>query len=261
MVRDGVTSRDLRLLREIVAAPTTPDSADPLPDSAMQALATVIACDDISFQVMDPVRETTWCQTWTKTDADADTDAADDGDDAGELERLFWAGFWECRACSYPQLTGDFETVTRLSDHYSRHRFSRLAMSDYFAVAGVRHEVMVPLPPVGRLDRRLLLFRCDGSDFTDREVLLLTLLRPHLHTLDLRRRRARQGCSPLTGRQTEILRLVAVGMTNAQIARALVLSEATVGKHLEHIYDRLQVSSRTAAVTALDHPLAGPASA
>jgi DNA-binding CsgD family transcriptional regulator len=251
MARDGVTSRDLRLLREIVAAPTTPESGDLLPDSAMQALAAVIACDDISFQVMDPVRETTWCQTWADVEADVDD----------QLERLFWAGFWQCRACSYPQLTGDCETVTRLSDHFSRNEFSRLAMSDYFAIAGVRHEVMVPLPAAGRLDRRLLMFRCDGTDFTDREVLLLTLLRPHLHTLDLRQRRAREGCSPLTPRQTEILRLVAVGMTNAQIARALVLSEATVGKHLEHIYDRLQVSSRTAAVTALDHTLAGPVSA
>jgi DNA-binding CsgD family transcriptional regulator len=259
MARDGVTSRDLRLLREIVAAPTTSDSADLLPDSALQALAAVIACDDITFQVMDPVRETTWCQTWSA--ADGDDQAGDQAGDGDELDRLFWAGFWECRACSYPQLTGDCETVTRLSDHYSRTRFSRLVMSDYFATAGVRHEVMVPLPPAGGLDRRLLLFRGDGTDFTDREVLLLALLRPHLHALDLRRRRSREGGSPLTRRQTEILRLVAVGMTNAQIARALVLSEATVGKHLEHIYDRLHVSSRTAAVSALDHTLAGPASA
>ena len=255
MARDGVTSRELRLLREIVAAPTTSDSADLLPASALQALAAVVACDDITFQVMDPVRETTWCQTWSTADGD---DRAGDGD---ELDSLFWAGFWECRACSYPQLTGDCETVTRPSDHYSRARFSRLVMSDYFAIAGVRHEVMVPLPQAGGLDRRLLLFRGDGTDFTDREVLLLALLRPHLHALDLRRRRSREGGSSLTRRQTEILRLVAVGMTNAQIARALVLSEATVGKHLEHIYDRLQVSSRTAAVTALDHTLAGPASA
>jgi DNA-binding NarL/FixJ family response regulator len=45
------------------------------------------------------------------------------------------------------------------------------------------------------------------------------------------------------------LRLVAAGHTNTQIARRLGISEATVRTHLENIYGRLQVSSRTAAVT------------
>jgi DNA-binding NarL/FixJ family response regulator len=46
-----------------------------------------------------------------------------------------------------------------------------------------------------------------------------------------------------------LLRLVAAGYTNAQIGRRLGVSEGTVRKHLENIYARLQVSSRTAAVT------------
>ena len=45
-----------------------------------------------------------------------------------------------------------------------------------------------------------------------------------------------------------LLRLVADGHTNAQIARRLGLSEGTVRTHLVNIYSRLQVSSRTAAV-------------
>ncbi len=52
-----------------------------------------------------------------------------------------------------------------------------------------------------------------------------------------------------TPRQTDLLRLVAAGHTNAQIARRLGLSEGTVRTHLENIYSRLQVSSRAAAVT------------
>jgi DNA-binding NarL/FixJ family response regulator len=43
--------------------------------------------------------------------------------------------------------------------------------------------------------------------------------------------------------------LVAAGHTNTQIARRLGLSEGTVRTHLVNIYGRLQVSSRTAAVT------------
>jgi DNA-binding NarL/FixJ family response regulator len=42
---------------------------------------------------------------------------------------------------------------------------------------------------------------------------------------------------------------VAAGHTNAQIARRLSVTEGTVRKHLENIYARLHVSSRTAAVT------------
>jgi DNA-binding NarL/FixJ family response regulator len=53
----------------------------------------------------------------------------------------------------------------------------------------------------------------------------------------------------LTPRQTGLLQLVAAGRTNAQIARRLGISEGTVRTHLENIYERLHVSSRTAAVT------------
>jgi DNA-binding NarL/FixJ family response regulator len=52
----------------------------------------------------------------------------------------------------------------------------------------------------------------------------------------------------LTQRQLELLRLVAEGRTNSQIARRLDISEGTVRKHLENIYQRLDVTSRTAAV-------------
>jgi DNA-binding NarL/FixJ family response regulator len=78
---------------------------------------------------------------------------------------------------------------------------------------------------------------------------VLTLLRPHLAQAYLDAERRRHPVPRLTPRQTTLLRLVAAGHTNAQIARRLGLSEGTVRTHLENIYERLQVSSRTAAVT------------
>lgn len=51
----------------------------------------------------------------------------------------------------------------------------------------------------------------------------------------------------LTERQLEVLRLVAQGMTNRQIAARLVLSDHTIHRHLANIYTRLGVASRTAA--------------
>ncbi len=54
----------------------------------------------------------------------------------------------------------------------------------------------------------------------------------------------------LSGRELEVLSAVARGQSNKQIARALRLSEATVKTHLLHIYAKLEVGDRTAAVTA-----------
>jgi DNA-binding NarL/FixJ family response regulator len=74
-------------------------------------------------------------------------------------------------------------------------------------------------------------------------------LRPHLHQAYLDAERRRHPVPRLTPRQTDLLHLVAVGHTNTQITRRLGISEGTVRTHLENIYERLNVSSRTAAVT------------
>ncbi|MBE1576492.1 response regulator [Amycolatopsis roodepoortensis] len=55
--------------------------------------------------------------------------------------------------------------------------------------------------------------------------------------------------SPLSAREIEVLRLVARGSTNAEIGRALHISEATVKTHLLRVFGKLDVSDRTAAVT------------
>jgi DNA-binding NarL/FixJ family response regulator len=53
----------------------------------------------------------------------------------------------------------------------------------------------------------------------------------------------------LSGREIEVLELVARGGSNKELARELHLSEATVKSHLIHIFDKLGVADRTAAVT------------
>ncbi|HEY6932320.1 MAG TPA: LuxR C-terminal-related transcriptional regulator [Marmoricola sp.] len=61
----------------------------------------------------------------------------------------------------------------------------------------------------------------------------------------------------LTAREVEVLRLVATGRTNPEIAAALVLSEKTVARHLSNIFTKIEVSSRTAAAAfAFEHGLA-----
>jgi DNA-binding NarL/FixJ family response regulator len=54
---------------------------------------------------------------------------------------------------------------------------------------------------------------------------------------------------PLTEREQEILQLIAKGVSNSEAAQILKLSKATIRTHLEHIYQKLEVTNRVEAVT------------
>lgn len=68
------------------------------------------------------------------------------------------------------------------------------------------------------------------------------------HVADRLMGRMRDPVRTLTAREAEVLRLVADGLTNRDIARRLTLTEATVKSHLVHVFTKLDVGSRTAAV-------------
>ncbi len=60
----------------------------------------------------------------------------------------------------------------------------------------------------------------------------------------------------LTARELEVLRLVAAGRSNREIAAELVISERTVARHVQNIFAKLRISSRTAATAfAFEHDL------
>jgi putative nucleotidyltransferase with HDIG domain len=60
----------------------------------------------------------------------------------------------------------------------------------------------------------------------------------------------------LTERQVEVLRLVARGLSNPEIARSLVISRRTAERHVQDIYSKIGVSSRAgAALFAMEHDL------
>jgi len=83
-----------------------------------------------------------------------------------------------------------------------------------------------------------------------------------LHTLPsekplLSRRTTSEKCDGLTEREIEILHSVAQGLTDAQVAERLVISPRTVHSHLNSIYSKLGISSRSAATRyAIEHDLA-----
>ena len=71
-----------------------------------------------------------------------------------------------------------------------------------------------------------------------------------------RRREALAGPAALTAREVEVLVLLARGLSNKQIAERLVITPKTAGNHVEHIYAKIDASSRAAAAMfAVQHGL------
>lgn len=151
---------------------------------------------------------------------------------------------------SYPlrdiDLAGSPEPL-RITDVTSRRDFRR---SPFYALvarpSGIEHELKLWLPaPLGHA-RFIEFARGPGPNFDERDRAFLSLLRPHL--AKVRERRVQVAC--LTERELEVLQLVAQGLTNREIARELFIAPATVRTHLEHVFEKLGVRSRTAAVRA-----------
>ena len=235
-----VSEQDLRTLLGIVTDHRSDLPSAGLPLSLLAELTDQIRCDDLQFLGQDTPCQTEWFGQYLPV---ADAGATDD-----ELQ-LYWELYWDS-VCSYPDQPGDVRSVTKVSDFYSARQWHSTAMySELFRPSGIEHEMLLCLPAGPLRTIRLLLGRGPGPDFSERDRDLLTLLRPHLHQAYLDAERRRRPAPQLTPRHWELLRLVAAGHTNAQIARRLDVTEKTVGKHLENIYTRLQVSSRTAAVT------------
>ena len=74
---------------------------------------------------------------------------------------------------------------------------------------------------------------------------------------EVSRRTTTRAEGPLTARETDVIRLVATGMTNRAIGNELFVSEKTVSRHLSNIFAKLGLASRAAATAyAYEHGLA-----
>lgn len=153
----------------------------------------------------------------------------------------------------------------RLSDLQSARECDRSALfGDYYRRIGLEHAIAVLLFQDDSTLVSIVLNRC-GLDFGERDRERLELLRPHLAFLYAHACRSanapvdgvpvplapvRPDPAPkgLTAREREVLRWLACGKTDADIAAMLSISPRTVHKHLEHIYVKLGVETRTAAV-------------
>ena len=140
----------------------------------------------------------------------------------------------------------------KLSDFLTGRRLQRnLFYASIMRPGGLEHELKVWLPAPNGIYRGFFLVRSRRQqDFDERDRALLAFVRPHLARIRARWER-RHRPPILTKRESEVVGLVAEGLTNGEIAARLVLSPATVRKHLENVFEKLGVHTRTAAVARL----------
>jgi DNA-binding CsgD family transcriptional regulator len=230
------------------------EGTTPFPPQVLAGLRQVVRCDAVSYREWSPQEQ---LESWL---------AADEP----EAIRRVWRAYLQVRHDD--PLRGGAWDGGPLPD---RERVGRaLAISDFindreFRRGGLHAEICKPLGvravmkvflPTGGATGASLIFDTTRSRFTDSDRLAVQRLIPHL--VQLRRNAharkaylalldstasARTRLQRLTARERVVLARVAAGETNAMIAQGLFISPGTVRKHLEHIFDKLEVRTRTQA--------------
>jgi DNA-binding CsgD family transcriptional regulator len=151
----------------------------------------------------------------------------------------------------------------RISDLVPAAEFQRSALfNDYYRPIRIDHAMAAPIH-VDRTHLVSFVFNRAKRDFADRDRACLEAIRPHLGSLyrlsrEMDSARAAWGVPPavqnppggeaLTDREREVLQWLSSGKTDRDIAQILAISPRTVHKHLQRIYEKLGVETRTAAV-------------
>ena len=238
-MRNGTISRrDVHALLDVVASAVATNEPTPFPAHVVEELMRLIGADRagyVEYRVGDPPNL-----------HDIELPRVDQGDLWQSVGHVI--ATWVLR----DRLGRRRPAVRAVSDRLTRRErrenpFHRLVSEPL----GVADELKIWLPaPDG--EARLFWFCRDRTrrDFGARERELGRLIAPHFaqHRADWEARRRPAG---LTEREAEILELVAQGLTNGEIADALTISGGTVRKHLENIYGKLGVHTRTAAAALL----------
>jgi DNA-binding CsgD family transcriptional regulator len=173
--------------------------------------------------------------------------------------KVFEAYLHEHPLLIHYRLTGSTDPV-RISDFLTRERFRRLGLySEFYRHIPVEDQIAFTLPPAADDQIIAIALNRADQDFTDADRDVLSALSvPLSNSLARARRRDRaqalittttpDGLGGLTDRESQVLQLAAQGRTNRAIAHAIGVSPRTIAKHLEHIYRKLGVTGRAAAV-------------
>jgi LuxR family maltose regulon positive regulatory protein len=111
---------------------------------------------------------------------------------------------------------------------------------------GELRSMVADLGVANYLDKLLAAFESSPVTMIDQGVVLPST--PPPPTVLIQKSAVRQFIEPLSAREREVLQLIAAGLTNGEIARKLVITVGTVKSHINHIFSKLAVQSRTQAV-------------
>ena len=175
---------------------------------------------------------------------------------AAELEARVRAYLWQHPVLEH--LRGrPRNVVMQPTDLISQRQFRRTDLyAQCFRPAGMEYQIAAGLSWPGRVGG-FAVNRPRPRNFTAREVALVQHLRPHVErafAAALRAAAPPPAMEGLTPRQGEVLRWLGVGKRNAEIATILGISSRTVEKHVEQVFDKLGVETRSAAAATLAAP-------
>jgi len=233
-----ISARETAALLELVHDGADEAGTEPFPSSVLSALERLIPSDacvgyqeaDVAgpFQVVELI-EVVGEPLSPKGEA--------------AVQTFGWQNPMHCR------LHASDDRVLRLSDILTRRQRRTLAYNTIvWRAHGIDDALRLWLPAARGRSRSIYLER-GGKNYTNREVTLLSLLRPHLLRMraNAAARRRFDRHRGLTPREAEVLGWVAHGKTNGEVARLLFISPHTVRKHIENIFEKLDVRTRTAA--------------
>jgi DNA-binding CsgD family transcriptional regulator len=333
-----LSARDVSALLTFVGE--LKDLDDPLafPPRVLADLRRLIPADEVGYSELNPTERASILQVW-HADGDEDVFWGVD-DEEHELDELWWRLRPTHPVCGYRTTSENWTQPLKVSDFATLPAFRRTPIYDAFYRGELDYWLDVGLPATATKTRVFIFARKGGRDFTERDRLVLELLRSQLEARAAAAETAAQAaaalaiveepaseeartvvlCSArgtiefashtsrallarfagvdngrlptallappavvlargserltirtaksgelrvlllerhdtrldrLTRREREILDRVARGQTNAEIALELRIATATVAKHLEHAYGKLDVSSRTAVAARL----------
>ena len=238
-----ISESDYRRMLDVLREAGDVEGGEPFPQPVLVALRRLVPCDVVAYH--------------EQLNGAGDAEIVWTGEPLGpmmseirEAHRRYW---------SESPLTPVYG-ARKYSDFLSRRAFHRLGLyQEVSRPLGVEHMIRLWLDPRGAAMARLEFDR-GGRDFRERDRVVLDLLLPHLEQFR-RKAAARRGvvaqavngaaAELITPRELEVLKLVAEGKTNAEVAQLLWISPGTTRKHLENAFDKLGVHTRTAAVAAL----------
>jgi DNA-binding CsgD family transcriptional regulator len=219
---------------DVVTAADASGAAQPLGPEVLEALVRAVPADHASYfewRVRDH-----GCEVFVGDPWDVHLNGA--------------MGEW---CSSYPLRDRDHAASSRplrTSDVVSAQRFRRTQYyNDVLRPLGFRHELKLWLTAPLGYARCFEFVRGPGRDFDEQEVGFLSLVRPYLSRIR-NRWRPDPVLSSLTERERDVLELLALGLTNREIAQHLFISPMTVRTHLVNMFRKLGVGTRTAAVAA-----------